>query len=286
MPPRRAKWTPLLVTMVLGQLLAAIDRAAASFAGVGAVASLDYARAFVETPQVLVGYAVGTVALSRFSSVPRDTVPAQVAALIFPLITGVLGLMLIVMVTAPQLVTVAYRRGRFDSAAVVLVSDALRGLAIGAAFMMAVFIMMRIISAQMRNRENIVPMGVAVLVEAAVALLLVPRLGLLGVGLAVSLMQLTLFTFLAARLGVLADCRRRIPGWLLGLGLACAAAVATNQLGRDQPMAAQLSLGILLVGAAWIVGNVAVASTRTDLAVLTRQVGRAYELLQARLAPR
>lgn len=278
--------TPLVVTMVLGQLLAAIDRAAASFAGVGAVASLDYARAFVETPQVLVGYAVGTVALSRFSSVPRDTVSAQAAALIFPLITGALGLMLIVIAGAPELVTIAYRRGRFDASAVRLVSDALRGLAIGAAFMMAVFIMMRIISAQMRNRENIVPMGVAVLVEAGTAFLLVPRLGLLGVGLAVSLMQVTLFILLGSRLGLLSDCGRRLPGWLLGLGAVAAAALAAGQLGAGQPIPVRLSLSIVFVGAAWIGGNVAVVSTRADLAALTQQVGRAYTLLQARLAAR
>jgi putative peptidoglycan lipid II flippase len=278
--------TPLVVTMVLGQLLAAIDRAAASFAGVGAVASLDYARAFVETPQVLLGYAVGTVALSRFSSASRDTVPAQAAALIFPLITGVLGLMLIVIVGAPELVTIAYRRGRFDAGAVTLVSDALRGLGAGAAFMMAVYIMMRIISAQMRNRENIVPMAVAVLVEGATAVLLVPRLGLLGVGLAVSLMQVTLFTLLAARLGMLADCGRRLPGWLLGLGAVALATVASSQLGDGQPIPVRLGLSILLVGIAWILGNIALAPTRADLAVLTRHVGRAYTLLQGRLAAR
>jgi len=278
--------TPLVVTMALGQVLGAIDRAAASFAGVGAVASLDYARAFVETPQVLLGYAVGTVALSRFSSAPRDTVAAQAGPLIFPLVTGVLGLMLLVIVSAPELVTVAYRRGRFDAGAVMLVSDALRGLAIGAAFMMAVFIMMRIISAQMRNRENIMPMTVAVIVEAATALVLVPRLGLLGVGLAVSVMQVTLFILLAERLGLLPDCRRRLPGWLLGLAVVGAAAVAANQLGEAQPALVRLALNVVLVGGAWIGGNVAVASTRADLAVLTRHMGRAYTLLQARLVAR
>ena len=79
--------TPLVVTLILGQLLSTIDRAAASFVGVGAVASLEYARAFVETPQVLVGYAVGTVALSRFTALGKQEAQSQAAVLIFPLLT-------------------------------------------------------------------------------------------------------------------------------------------------------------------------------------------------------
>ena len=180
----------------------------------------------------------------------------------------------------------AYRRGRFDAAAVALVSDALRGLSIGAAFMMGVFIMMRIISAQMRNRENIVPMGVAVLVEAGTAVLLVPRLGLLGVGLAVSIMQVTLFVLLATRLGLIADCGRRLPGWLLGLGAVTAAALTVGQLGVGQPVPVRFSLTIIVVGIAWIGGNAVVASTRGDLTVLMQHLGRAYTLLQGRLAAR
>lgn len=273
--------TPLLVTMALGQILATIDRAAASFAGVGAVASLEYARTFVETPQVLVGYAVGTVALSRFSVVRKEAVSAQAAALIFPLITGVLGLMLMIAVSAPDLVTLAYRRGRFDANAVALVTEGLRGLAVGGAFMMAVYIMMRIISAQMRNRENIVPMAVAALVEGIAVAALVPRLGLFGVGLAVSLMQLCLFTLLAARLGLLRDLGRRIPGW--GLGMLGVALVAATML-RPSAAAAlplRLALSILVVGVSWGIGNLLSGPTRADLFVLARHVEQSYRHMRA-----
>jgi len=274
--------TPLVVTLVLGQVLAVIDRAAASFVGVGAVASLEYARAFVETPQVLVGYAVGTVALSRFTSLERREVPGQAAAIIFPLLTGVLGLMLALIAAAPELVTLVYRRGRFDAAAVALVSEALRGLAVGAAFMMAVYIMMRIISAQMRNRENIVPMVGAVVVEVVALLLLVPRLGLLGAGLGLSVMQIALCAALAARLGLLGELVRRLPGWTMGSLLAAAAGTVTTRL--TAPVAIRLGIiGVCVLGG-WVLGNLGLAATRADLVALALRTGQAAARLRARVS--
>jgi peptidoglycan biosynthesis protein MviN/MurJ (putative lipid II flippase) len=194
--------------------------------------------------------------------------------------------MMIVMVCAPQLVTLAYKRGRFDAGAVTMVSDALRGLAVGAAFMMAVYIMMRIISAQMRNRENIAPMAIAALVEGGAAVLLVPRLGLLGVGLAVSFMQVTLCALLAARVGLLSGFGRRLPGWIVGLGAVGLAAALAERVGTDQGLGVRLALTSVLVGGAWVVANALTGPTRADLAALMRHVGRAYGQVQARFATR
>ena len=72
--------SPLLYIMVLGQLLAIVDRAAASFIGVGAIASLEYARVFVETPHVIIGTAIATTALSRFSALDERVVVDRGAA--------------------------------------------------------------------------------------------------------------------------------------------------------------------------------------------------------------
>jgi putative peptidoglycan lipid II flippase len=274
--------TPLVVTLVLGQLLATIDRAAASFVGVGAVASLEYARAFVETPQVLVGYAVGTVALSRFTALDREEAQSQAAVLIFPLLTGVLGLMLVLVAAAPEIVTIIYRRGRFDADAVALVSQALRGLAVGAAFMMAVYIMMRIISAQMRNRENIIPMLAAVVVEVLALLLLVPRLGLLGAGLGLSVMQIMLCATLAGRLGLFQDFVRRLPGWLIGGLIAGGAGLLSMRL--DAPVFVRLCVISTCVLAGWLAGSSASKVTRGDLRVLRARVGQAVQRLRLRAA--
>jgi putative peptidoglycan lipid II flippase len=274
--------TPLVVTLILGQLLATIDRAAASFVGVGAVASLEYARAFVETPQVLVGYAVGTVALSRFTSLSKEEAESQVAALIFPLLTGVLAVMLVLVAAAPEIVTIVYRRGQFDVEAVRLVAEALRGLAVGAAFMVAVYIMMRIISAQMRNRENIVPMIVAVAVEVIALLLLVPRFGLLGAGLGLSVMQVILCASLAARLGLLGEFVRRLPGWMAGGALAGGAGWLGMRL--EAPMLVRLGVITACVLAGWVAGSSVSAVTRGDLGALRARVGQAVRRLRLRAA--
>ena len=193
---------PLVYMMVLGQLLAIVDRAAASFIGVGAIASLEYARVFVETPHALVGTAVATTALSRFSGLDSRDVPQRAARLILGLLTSSLGLMAVLAAVAPELVSVVYQRGKFDEAAVASVTQAVRGLSFGGAFMTTSYLMNRVLSAQMRNRESVPPMLACVLVAVVANIVLAPRFGILGVGLAMTMAYATMCAMLARRLGL------------------------------------------------------------------------------------
>jgi putative peptidoglycan lipid II flippase len=219
---------PLIGVMLLGQLLALVDRVAASFVGVGALASLEYARSFVEVPQVLIGAAMATTSLSRFVAVPDEEVSSGTAELVLPLITASLGCLLALAVAAPDVVTVVYQRGRFDSRAVDLVSMAVRGMAVGGGFFPAAYVMIRILNARLRSHQAVTAMAIGVAVAAAANVVLVPRLGLLGVSLSTSMGYVAICVVVARQLGLLTQLVRRLPAWLVGAGLGAGLGIAAS----------------------------------------------------------
>jgi putative peptidoglycan lipid II flippase len=264
--------TPLLSIMVLGQLLTIVDRAAASFVGVGAIASLEYARVFVETPHVLVGSAIATMALSRYSGLDGRLVSARAVSLTLALLTSALGGMVVLAAAAPELVTVVYQRGRFDAAAVASVTFAVRGLALGGAFMTASYVLNRVLSAQLRNRESVAPMVICVLVAVVANVVLAPRLGILGVGLAMTAAYVVMFVLLAGRLDMWPSLLERAPAWLTGGTLAVSALILLQRM--DSSIIVRL--GVICAGCtlAWFGGVALFGAGRADLAVLRDQLGR------------
>jgi peptidoglycan biosynthesis protein MviN/MurJ (putative lipid II flippase) len=263
---------PLLYIMVLGQVLTIVDRAAASFVGVGAIASLEYARVFVETPHVLVGTAIATTVLSRFSALDEGVATARATTFILALLTTALGGMVVLAGAAPELVSAFYQRGKFDAAAAASVTLAVRGLAPGGAFMTASYVMNRVLSAQMRNRENVAPMVVCVLVAIALNVVLAPRLGILGVGIAMSMAYVALFVLLAARLDMWPLLVQRAPAWIVGGAMAATVALLVR-LTSGSP-ALRLAGTCTGCTVAWFTGVALFRAGRADLATLREQLGR------------
>jgi len=255
--------SPLVFMMVLGQFLAIVDRASASFVGVGAIASLDYARVFVETPHVLIGTAVATTVLSRFAALDRQAVSDRAARVIFSLLTSALGLMVVLAAAAPELVTLVYRRGQFDASAVASVTLAVRGLALSGAFIPATYVMNRVLSAQLRSRESIAPMLLCILVAVLGNVTLVPVLGVFGVGVAMSAAYVVLCGALAARLDVGRALLARAPGWLVAMGLV--ALVQSGLHAVPGPTIVRLVLIAVSSSVAWLGGLSLFPNTRGDL---------------------
>jgi putative peptidoglycan lipid II flippase len=261
---------PLIYIMILGQVLAVVDRAAASYVGVGAIASLEYARVFVETPHVLIGTAIATTVLTRFSELDAATTLAKTARLTSALLTGALGAMLVMAAVAPELVSVVYERGQFDGAAVRNVTLAVRGLALSGAFISASYVMNRVLSAQLRNYETLAPMIACVGVAIIANIILVPRLGVFGVGVAMSGAYATLCLLLALRIGLLPHLIPRIGVWAAG----AVAVFGTLWLFRYMHVAALVRLSLLsaMCTAAWLGVVSLFRSGRADLKLLVDQV--------------
>lgn len=269
---------PLVGMMVLGQLLALVDRVAASFAGVGGLASLEYARTLVETPQALVGVAMATTSLSAFAGMPEGQVRRGVGGYVLPILTGSLAFLLALAVAAPEIVAIVYRRGQFDARAAQLVTSVIRGMAVGGAFSMAAYVMIRVLSARLRSREAVPPMAAAIATAALGNVIMVPRLGILGVALAMSAGQLVLCCLVAWRLGVAADMRRRVPGWTLGAILVAGLGAAGAMVGGSPWVRA----GLLGPGslAAFAGGCALTAETRADLVILRDHLARLVRKLR------
>jgi len=263
---------PLVGMMVLGQLLALVDRMAASFAGVGSLASLEYARTFVETPQVLLGAAMATTSLSTFAGMSEGQVRRSVGEYVLPILTGSLAFLLALAVTAPEIVAIVYQRGQFDARAAKLVTSVVRGMAIGGAFSMAAYVMIRVLSARLRSREAVPPMAAAIATAALGNVIMVPRLGILGVALATSAGQLVMCCLVAWRLGVAADMRRRVPGWALGAILVAGLGAGGTMVGGS-PWVRAVLLGTGTL-AAFVAGCALTAETRADLGVLRAHLAR------------
>jgi len=274
--------SPLISMMVLGQLLALVDRVAASFLGTGAIASLEYARTFVEIPLVIIGAAVATVSLSRFAHLSPDEVQSTATRSLLPLITGALVALTILGTVAPEVVSVVLRRGHFDRAAVTTVSTAIRGLSIGAAFFMAAYIMHRILTAQMRAVEGIWPLAASLLTAAVANIILLPRLGLFGVALGLSLGQIVYCGLLARRLGLLSAFTNRLPTWTVGALLAIVLR-AFVPLPEVVPFF-RGAISAILSGFSMLLVLCLAATTRDDMIVLWRQVTRWASLVATRMS--
>ena len=272
---------PLLWLMLLGQILGMVDRASASFVGTGAIASLEYARVFTETPNVLVGTAVASTSLARFATLGSDDVPGRASGLVVPLMSGVVVVSLVLVAAAPDLVTAFYQRGRFDAHASIMVAGALRGLAPGAPFLVGSYILQRVLYAQFRSREVIGPMLTTVAVAVAANVVLMPRLGLLGVGLGMSIAYVIFCGILAARVGILQPLTERVPGWAIASALAVGVALVGHAF--PGPAAVRTVVVGAASGVAAVVGIGVWAGSRADLLVLRDQVAGLVGTVAGRL---
>jgi putative peptidoglycan lipid II flippase len=254
---------PLVPLMMVGQTLAIVERAASSFVGGGAIASLEYARVLVETPHALVGFAAATVALSHFASLSPAEVRAHTESRILPLATLVAGAMAVLAVSAPEIVRLLYYRGEFDDRALNGVTNAVRGLAIGGAFMTTTHVMQRILTARLRAAEVRAPMLIGLLTAVVGNILLVPRLGLMGVGLASSFAYILMSLGLARKLGVLGQLVARVPGWTVAAGAAFAVRSILPQVPEAPLVRATAIVGV--AGAMALMGLSLFPNTRRDV---------------------
>jgi putative peptidoglycan lipid II flippase len=198
-----------------------VDRAVSSLVGPGGVASVDYARFLAETPVLLLG------------------TPLALA----------------------EIVTVIFRRGRFDQLSVAGTAAALQGMAFGVWGWVTVYFLQRVFSARLRNREVFALATVSVAIGAALNLALYRPLGLFGVGLASGAAQASYCLMLAHRMGM--------TGLFRDLAAPAAFGVAGTWAGTallvEFPALLGLLAKVLVVAAAWTVAFLAAGTTRSLL---------------------
>jgi putative peptidoglycan lipid II flippase len=239
-----------------------VDRAVSSLVGPGGVASVDYARFLAETPVLLLGTPLALAALGHFSD---DAGWAEHQAKIRRTVAGLLLLTLplsaLMVVAGPEIVTVIFRRGRFDQLSVAGTAAALQGMAFGVWGWVTVYFLQRVFSARLRNREVFALATVSVAIGAALNLALYRPLGLFGVGLASGAAQASYCLMLAHRMGM--------TGLFRDLAAPAAFGVAGTWAGTallvEFPALLGLLAKVLVVAAAWTVAFLAAGTTRSLL---------------------
>ncbi len=159
---------PLLALPVAEQGNVWVERLLASRLATGAVASLDYARTLTESALLLISQPVGLAVLS--SHPPKDPA-AQVESIARPILALAVPASMFLVMFATDIVRLVFFRGAFNEHALLLTSQALRGIAMGLWASTLGWILIRILNGAGRNFAAAVIIVTAYTVNIAVNLL-------------------------------------------------------------------------------------------------------------------
>lgn len=178
---------PLTVLSVLLQANLLLEKAIASLIGPGVVASVDYARFIPETIQDLVVVPLGLVSLSAMVNLKNEEVRKQSDRMGTLVLLLLVPLSCFVLVSAPDIVRLLYKRGAFDENSVYITSQTVRGMAVGMWAVCMAYVLQKVYNARLRNREVLQIATVALCANALFNILAYRYLGVLAIGLGFSL---------------------------------------------------------------------------------------------------
>lgn len=177
-----------------------LERMLASGIAVGALASLDYARTLTETAFYLVSQPIGYVVLTRAASLQKD-LPGEVKRISGRLLALGLPMSVFVMLFATDIVTVVFARGAFDDQAIRLTASVMLGIASGLWAAMLGWVLIRLLNAGGRHGMSALIVVSAYAANALFNAVVVPRLGILGLGFGEALRGVMLLGGTALALG-------------------------------------------------------------------------------------
>jgi putative peptidoglycan lipid II flippase len=171
----------LLVQPLADQGNILLERLLVSGVGVGALASIDYARTLSETAVYLISQPLGWVMLGQLAGSRADAM-ARAEVLLRPMLALIIPAAVFVAIFASDIVTVVLRRGAFQAHAVALTTAALQGIAAGLWATTIGWVLIRMLNAAGRNRMAAGVLLCAAAGQAAVNLTTIRHIGVMGVG--------------------------------------------------------------------------------------------------------
>lgn len=142
---------PLLAIPVAEQTSVWVERLFASRLVSGTVASIDYARTLTDSAHLLISQPLGLTVLSRG---PATDERAQADAIARPVLAIMLPGSVFLVAFAPEIARLVFARGAFNDAAVLLSSEALRGISAGLWAATLGWILIRILNSGGRNAAS------------------------------------------------------------------------------------------------------------------------------------
>jgi len=239
---------------VIMQVNLIVDLVLASLLPVGAISWLYFADRLAQLPLGMIGIALGTVLLPRLSTqlragettAARNALADAIQLAAFLVLPAAAALVII----APQIIAGLFLHGAFTSAAVTASAAALAAYAIGMPAHVMVKVLQPAFYASGRPGFVLGVSVVAVAVNIALSLSLMPVLGHVGLALATSASGLVAALALAVALARGGTLGLPPAGALLRIGLATAAMAAVLLLGRrvTADLPAIVTLGLLVAG--------------------------------------
>ena len=181
----RAFWAclrPLVLLPFMLQGNVVIERMVASFIGLAAISALDYARFVTDTLIFLISVPVGFAGLAHWSDLSADAMRDHLHKILMLMLLLAVPASAFLSVHATLVVEALYARGAFDAESVAVTSDILFGAAVGLWAQVFGYVLIKGLSAQLRNRAVFGVMICALFVNSIVNLLLYKSFGAMALG--------------------------------------------------------------------------------------------------------
>lgn len=205
---------PLLPLPIVVQASILTERFFASLGDEGLLASVDYARTISDSVMSLIAVPLGILGLTRLSGLRAPDFRRVMLRAVNVTLLAVPLLGALIVVFAPDIVSLIYERGAFDSAAVTVTAQVLMGQSVLLVAQVLGYFLVRATMAEGRNRIVFYATCFAVLSQVGVQALVLTPLGAVALGLGPSVYGLVLAVILSVSLGI----GREV---LLGLAFSC-----------------------------------------------------------------
>lgn len=204
---------PLLFLPLFLQGNIALERAVASLIGLDVVSALDYAKFITETGVILLAVPIGLVGLSTLSGLDPMELNIRLAKIVPPLLIITIPLSVFLFAYSKPIVCLLYARGAFDAASVMSTTSVLKGLSLGFWAQVCGYVLMKVLNTQLRNREVLLLMILALSVNALNNFLCYRMWGAVVLGVGTSLYGVVLFVFGSKALKI-GPMILRVMGWM------------------------------------------------------------------------
>ncbi|WP_075185472.1 murein biosynthesis integral membrane protein MurJ [Teredinibacter haidensis] len=193
---------PLLLLPFLLQGGIVAEKIVASYIGIQAVAAIDYAKFITETVVFLMAIPLGYVVLSTFSGLSEKDVSKKIIDPIRVVIVISIPVSIFVACFSDLIISTIFERGAFLKESVNVSSKVLIGLSIGLWAQVVSYVMIKVFNAQSRNREVVFFTSLAILANVIFNFVFYKKLGVLAIGLGVSVYSILLFALCTLSLGL------------------------------------------------------------------------------------
>lgn len=193
---------PLIFLPIILQGNIVAERAVASLLGVSASSALDYAKFITDTGVLLLAVPFGLAGLSTFSQMSRENTKAMIEKSLPIMLIATIPLSVGLLAHGELVISLVYQRGSFDAASTLLTETILRGFAAGFWAQVISYILIKALSAQLRNKEVFCYMALALGANVLINFLLYRWVGPSVLGMASCAYAFVLLALASRSLGV------------------------------------------------------------------------------------